>query len=357
MIKDVMNTRNPKIEWKIMLLAVMFLAAPTAAQKVGTSSLQFLKVMPTARATAMGDAYATLASGSDAVYWNPAGLANGTNIELTGTHIVWLFDTRQSTLAASLPAGEWGSFGVQLQYVDYGTMKVTQSKDLFVVRLPSGITYTNPGLSGETFSPSTYAIGVSYAKMLTDRFSAGVTAKYVRESLWNSSTVTLVNPLTGLAEEVNTFASVFLFDFGMQYNTGYRTIRIGVSIQNFGEQVKFARSKFPAPLAFRIGTAADLLGRDALFGESESNRITFAYDLFQPNDYGQQMHLGGEYAFEEAFFVRGGYKVDYDNDNFTAGAGIRQEITGLPFTIDYSFGAMGDYLPSVHRISVGVQFK
>ncbi len=33
------------------------------AQKVGTSSLQFLKVMPTARATAMGDAFVTLASG------------------------------------------------------------------------------------------------------------------------------------------------------------------------------------------------------------------------------------------------------------------------------------------------------
>jgi len=32
--------------------------------------------MPCARATAMGDAYSVIASGADAVFWNPAGLAS-----------------------------------------------------------------------------------------------------------------------------------------------------------------------------------------------------------------------------------------------------------------------------------------
>ena len=31
------------------------------------------------------------------------------------------------------------------------------------------------------------AIGLTYSKMLTDRFSIGVTGKYIRESIWNSS--------------------------------------------------------------------------------------------------------------------------------------------------------------------------
>lgn len=349
--------KRKRITSVLTILAVMlFCSAPVRAQKVGTSSLQFLKVMPTARAAAMGDAYSTLASGADAAFWNPAGLANSPDIEVTGTHILWLFDTRQSTLAASIPMGEWGTVGVNLQYVDYGSIDVTRPDRL--VFTGSGASYHyNPGLTGETFSPSSYVIGISYAQKMTDKFSAGLTAKYINESLWNSPTVTIVNPTTGGMETVNTYAHLFLFDFGMQYNTGYRSIRIGVAIQNFGQQVTFAKESFPAPLMFRIGTAADLIGPDALLGMSESNRLTFAFDLFQPNDYAQQMHIGAEYAFDEALFLRTGYKIYYDNDNITVGAGIRQEITGLPFTFDYSYGAMGDYLPSVHRLSLGVQFK
>jgi len=352
-----MNTRTLQSAAALLLALALITTAPLYGQKVGTSSLQFLKVMPSARATAMGDAFSTLASGSDAVFWNPAGLATGQNMEFSGTHILWLFDTRQSSLAASLPVAEWGgTLGIHLQYVDYGTINVTRTDQLAFVGSGSDLRY-NPGLTGETFNPSSYVFGVSYAQRMTDRFTAGITAKYIRESLWNSATIILTNPTTGAKEEVNTYAALFLFDFGMQYNTGYRSIRIGVSIQNFGQQVKFAKEAFPAPLMFRIGTAADLIGPDALMGTSESNRITLAYDLFQPNDYAQQMHLGTEYAFEEAFFVRAGYKIFYDNDSFTAGAGIRQDITGFPLTIDYSYGAMGDYLPSVHRLSLGVQFK
>ncbi|NUN71380.1 MAG: PorV/PorQ family protein [Bacteroidetes bacterium] len=352
-----MNTHTHTSAALLLLTLAFTAAAPLYGQKVGTSSLQFLKVTPTARASAMGDAYSTLAAGSDAVFWNPAGLAVGEQIEVTGTHILWLFDTRQSTLAGSFPLADLGgTVGLHLQYVDYGSIDVTRTDQLAFVGSGPDIHY-NPGLTGETFSPSSYVLGISYAQRMTDRFTAGITAKYIRESLWNSATIVLINPTTGAKEEVNTFASLFLFDFGMQYNTGYRSVRIGVSIQNFGEQVKFAKEAFPAPLMFRIGTAADLIGPDALLGASESNRITFAYDLFQPNDYAQQMHLGTEYAFDEAFFVRAGYKVYYDNDSFTAGAGIRQTFTGFPLSIDYSYGAMGDYLPSVHRLSVGVQFK
>ncbi len=69
------------------------------AQKVGTSSLQFLKVMPTARATALGDAYVTLAAGANAVFWNPAGLAAASVNDIAMTMTVWLFDTKQGALA------------------------------------------------------------------------------------------------------------------------------------------------------------------------------------------------------------------------------------------------------------------
>ena len=81
------------------MLLVMVWSGHLHAQKVGTSSLQFLKVMPTARATAMGDAYVSLASGADAVYWNAAGLTTLESHTLTSSVVLWLFDTKQVALA------------------------------------------------------------------------------------------------------------------------------------------------------------------------------------------------------------------------------------------------------------------
>jgi len=325
------------------------------AQKVGTSSFQFLKVMPTARATALGDAYSTLASGVDGVFWNPAGLTSARSHEIATTLTVWLFDTKQSAIAYAVPVGDLGTFGVHFQYVDYGEIEETRADQLAFVGTGSDLRY-NPGLTGRVFSPKAYVAGISYARQLTERFSAGVTAKYVSESLWDQATTVIVNEY-GESETVNTFARCFLFDFGMRYNTGFRSIELGISVQNLGSQVKFAKEEYPAPLAFRLGTAVNLLGEEALVLVDESNRLTLAYDIFQPNDYAQQMHIGLEYAFQEVFALRGGYKIHYDNDGLTAGGGVATHVAGVGLAFDYSFGTMGDYLGNVHRISLGVRFE
>ncbi len=340
----------------ITLMLIGIAAGQAVAQKVATSSLQFLKVMPTARATAMGDAFSTLATGADAVYWNPAGVALTENPEFAGTMTLWLFDSRQGALSFASSLGDWGNIGVQLQYVDFGSIQETSVDHLRFIGDPSLGNY-NPGLTGRTFSPSSYLVGVSYGRRFTEKFSAGVTAKFVSESLWDNKTASVVNPATGRPESINTFVRLFLFDFGMMYNTGFRSIRLGVAIQNFGQQVKFGKEAYPAPLTFRIGAAADVIGRNALLGESDLSRFTIAYDLFQPNDYAQQMHLGGEYAFDETVFLRLGYKFNYDSDGLAAGVGVQHSILGTRFGFDYSFGTMGKYLPNVHRISVGAQLQ
>jgi hypothetical protein len=250
--------------------------------------------------------------------------------------------------------GDWGSIGLQLQYVDYGSIRETSVDQLGFIGDPAAGNY-NYGFTGRTFSPASYVIGLTYARQLTDKFAAGITAKFVNESLWSASTMTVINQVSGAAEEVNTFARLFLFDFGMQYNTGFRSVRVGISIQNFGPHVKFAKEAYPAPLAFRIGGAADVIGRNALLQESAINRFTIAYDLFQPNDYAQQMHCGAEYALDETLFLRGGYKVNYDSDGLTAGVGVRHSMAGTTFAFDYSYGTMGEFLHAVHRLSVGAQ--
>jgi long-subunit fatty acid transport protein len=327
------------------------------SQKVGTSSLQFLKVMPTARATAMGDAFVSLASGADAVFWNPAGLTKLDNHEISSTLTMWLFDTKQVALAYGLPLGDLGTAGFQFQYIDYGRMDETRADAVDLVIPANGQPFFNAGLTGRSFTPYSYVLGVSYAKQFTDKFSAALTAKYAMESLWSDQIITLVNSVTGEKTTYKTYADVLLFDFGMLYNTGFRSVQLGVSVQNFGGQVKFADVAHPAPLAFRLGVSANLFGKEGLLFRDNMNRFTLAYDLFQPNDYEQQMHVGAEYSFSEIIALRAGYKVDYDSEGLTFGAGVHTDISGWPMSVDYSYGKMSEYLNTVHRISLGVQFR
>jgi len=337
----------------VMVALLLVVSSEALAQKVGTSSLQFLKVMPTARATAMGEAFAALPAGADAVFWNPAGLTVGNRHEVVSTLTLWLFGTKQGALGYALPIDDIGTIGMQVQYVDFGTIEETRVDQLQFVG-PAGNQVYNPGLTGTSFSPSTYLFGLSFARQLTEAFSAGVTVKYVRESLYNGGTLSVINPETGAAEEYKTYATVWLFDFGITYNTGFRSIRIGAAVQNFGSQVRFAREDYPAPLTFRLGAAADIMGPEGLFIPAGENRLTVAYDIHQPNDYAQQMHVGMEYAFQEVVALRAGYKSNYDNDGLTLGAGVKTGVGGVTLAFDYSYGSMGDYLAKVHRISLGV---
>jgi len=327
------------------------------AQKVGTSSLQFLKVMPTARATAMGDAYVSLSGGADATFWNPAGLTKLENHELSSTLTMWLFDTKQIALAYGLPMGDWGTLGFQFQYVDFGSIEETRADAVDLVVPPNGAPFFNAGLTGRTFTPYSYLVGLSYARAFTDKFSAALTVKYAMESLWSDQAITLVNSVTGEQTTYKTYADVVLFDFGMLYNTGFRSVQIGVAAQNFGPQVKFADAAHPAPLAFRLGVSANMFGKEGLLFQDETNRFTVAYDLFQPNDYRQQMHVGAEYSFSELVAMRVGYKFDYDSEGLTFGGGLHTDLAGWPVRFDYSFGKMSEFLNSVHRISLGVQFR
>jgi hypothetical protein len=314
------------------------LGQSAAAQKVGTTSMQFLKVMPTARGTAMGEAYTTLATGAEAVFWNPGGVAILHRPEFSLTYIDWIFDTRQGALSSALSLGDWGAVGLQLQYVDYGVFDEALA---------------NPArLTGQQFHPFTYLIGLTYARKLTDRFSAGLTAKFAHESLFSENSVVRTSA-DGLSEAVNTYTNGVLFDFGLVYDTGYRSLKIAASIQNFGASLKYARESSPAPMLFRLGIGGDLIGADGLLGAREDHRVSAAFDLFQPNDYTQQVHAGLEYEYAGTFAVRAGYKFNYDFEGFTIGAGFRQEIADLLLSFDYSFGSLGTYLGKVHRISLG----
>lgn len=333
-----------RVVWS--LCAIGMLAASTHAQKVGSTSMQFLKVMPCARATGMGDAYSVLASGAEAMFWNPSGLALAKNQELSLTYVDWIFDTRQGALSYALPLGNLGAVGLQLQYVDFGEFEETSLAAPYI-KNPGA-----PGMTGRTFRPFSYLVGITYARSITDRFSVGLSAKFAHESLFNGQTVSAMVS-QGAYENVKTWADGVLFDLGIRYSTGFRSVEIAASVQNFGANVEYAKESNPVPLLFRFGIAADVVGRDALLFSAEGSRLGVAFDLFQPNDYTQQEHVGIEYEFEETFALRAGYKFNYDYEGLTLGAGVKHDLGTVRLSLDYSYGSIGPYLGYVQRISLG----
>jgi hypothetical protein len=338
-----------KISFYVLpLFAIMLLPHSAAAQKVGSTSMQFLKVMPCARATALGDAYSVWASGAEAAFWNPAGVASVQGNEVSLTYLKWIFDTQQGALAYATSFEQFGAVAAQLQFVDFGSF------DEAIWSWP----YTGndqPGLTGRTFRPYAYLVGLTYANQLTDKFSTGVSIKYAHESLYDGGTIKAVT-VRGDTIDANTWANGLVFDFGLQYNTGFRTVRLGAAMQNFGANVQYASEGNPVPMSLRVGAAADLLGNDALLFSSEVNRLSVAFDMFQPNDYAQQAHAGVEYSYSEVVALRAGYKFNYDADGFTAGLGLRQSIDGMTLSFDYSYGSLNYNLGNAHRISLGARF-
>jgi hypothetical protein len=74
-----------------------------------------------ARATAMGSAFVSVADDSSALFWNPAGLGTLKQADITAHANSWLVDTARGSLALGLPLADLGGIGVAGTYTDYGS--------------------------------------------------------------------------------------------------------------------------------------------------------------------------------------------------------------------------------------------
>ena len=72
---------------------------------------------------------------------------------------------------------------------------------------------------------------------------------------------------------------------------------------------------------------------NALLFTSEDHNLLVAFDLFSPRDYDQQYNMGLEYSIFDTFFLRAGFKANYDTDGLGLGFGVKL----AKYRVDYSF--------------------
>jgi len=311
----------------LVLCAVSSPAFAQGFNNAGTSVANFLKIPVGARGTALGGAYSALSDDATSLYWNVAGIMGVRNNEVAFVHNEWLMDLTHEYVAGVFRAGEYGRLGLSITYLNIGEMEETSPSQ------PQG--------TGLFFSAYDVAIGVAYARQLTDRFALGLNTKYVSESIAKSS------------------ASGVAFDLGLLFRSEWNDLRIGATISNFGPDLKMSgdnlRNKLdpypttgdnPTDVPLLLETETYSLPIQFQFGASvtpytsESLALTTVLDVRDTRDFNQEIRLGAEVEIMNTFFLRGGTNVFLVEGDIFGGSDevvIQGSDTGDPTGIGPSY--------------------
>ncbi len=307
---------------------------PLGAQRAGISGLTPLKIEVSPRAAALGSANICLTADPYATYTNPATLDQLGGTGIATTHTLWAAGTHFSYLSLTQQFGV-GSFGLSVGGFNSG---VIEERTTF-----------QPGGTGRKVYASTFTLGLSYSKQLTDQFSWGTTVRLINERL---------------AEFVDNTAVI---DLGFLYETDIKELRFAVLVQNFGPTTTLSGFReidttfnsrpitldaYPAPTVFKLG-----LSLVPYRSEGDQHVITTLAQLNHPNDNAENIRLGVEYAYRQLLFLRMGYKINVDDQRLpTAGLGLRMRLGRHPMMLDYAFDPL-QFLGIVHRIGLSLHFS
>lgn len=339
-------TKKIKIFLLIISLFSLMVTNGFSQDKVGTSAAPFLGINIGGAATAMGGAYVSMASDASALYWNPGAISRLGHSQINFTHTQWFVNTDYNWAGIILNLKGVAAVGFNLGILDYGEEEVT------TVQQPEG--------TGERWSAQDLYGAISYAHNLTDRFSIGASAKFIQQKIYNES------------------ATGYAMDIGLLYITRFHGMRLGMSICNFGTDMKLdgkdlVRSydldpnnlgnnpnigtnlktvSWPIPLFYRVGASMDILS----MGESA---LMLSTDAVIPSDNSTIMNVGGEFNWNQLFFLRAGYKSlmrEDTQEGLTAGVGIKYLIPGLGrVSFDYAYNDFG-LLEEIHVLGIGFSF-
>jgi hypothetical protein len=322
--------------WRACGIGAMLLAAavtmPAAAQQgtqdntaYGGASGEFLLLGAGARGTALGGAYSALATDVTAMYYNAAGLAQLARPGVMLTASSYIADTKYAWAGMAFPvAGGVRAIGLSLGSFGFS------NQPIYTLDAPDG--------NGTNYSVRETFLSGTLAQNFSDRFSAGVSLKFVNDRLGSAK------------------GNAIALDFGTNFHAsvGARPIRASFVIQNLGTNLKhsgedlivgvtrtpppgtvdvpqepqsaqLSTSSWTLPVLFRVGVALDLISQG-------SNRLTVLSEFYQPNNTKAGGGAGFEWAMQNlgasgfSLAARGSYTVlaDRQTNDITLGMPTRE---------------------------------
>jgi hypothetical protein len=306
----------------LLLTLGFFSTFPAQALQPGDTGAVELKIPVGARPIAMGQAFVAVADDANAVYWNPAGLAQLGGSQVTVQYDVFIETITYFTGAAGFKLGNDMAAGLMVKMLSSG----------------SEPEYDNMGIpTGNTFSLSYMDIDLAAAYRLSYSFNIGLNLKYISKSL------------------AGTSATTFAADLGLMYKTPIPHLTAGLNVQNVGLPLKFDTVADPLPMNIKVGVAYKMF----------EDNFTLAYDMNFPNDNAISANLGGEYWYKDTLVGRFGYQFQGAIDQNQVGIGAKAglylgggiKITAFKTNIGLDYAWTNDgFLGSNHHFALDWYF-
>jgi hypothetical protein len=334
---------------KLLVLAIIVLllvsTASATTSKMGNAGATELRIPVGTRSTGMAGAVAGDVRGTEALFWNPAGVVGIEGTEAYISYRSYIADM-YVTYVGVVSRFSYGAIGVSAKVLSLGDLYVT--------------TETAWEGTGEVYSINIPVLGLTYAIDLTDRVYFGITGMYFTEKI------------------MDTQASGLAFDLGFQYMVPWNTLRLGLVMKNYGRRISYSGPGFEyavqvpgddpegAPRIMSLSSAPFELPSYFQIGlsyawEFANNRSLVLNGDFQSNNFSNdEWRLGGEYNFNDTFYLRGGYVFCGQSEYLygpAVGLGARFDLGNTVTCIDYSHTFVDSYFDDVPEISVRFEIK
>lgn len=356
----------------------------TPSDRVITTAVPFLMIAGDARASGMGDQGVATPADAYSQQWNPAKYAFIIDQQAVGLSYTpylreLVTDINLGQLLYYNRISERSAFAGSLRYFSLGTIQLRQS----IEEIPRPV------------EPNQFALDLSYALRLSERFSMAVTGRYLRSDL-------KIPGLDADASAANSFAvdiSAFYQSEEIAYGDFDGRWRGGINISNIGPKIKyddagqesFIPTNFKAGMGFdfildgnnTIGTYAeinkllvptpqdfdndgDIDAEDA----EEYNKISEFNAIFSswgdaPDGLSEELKevtwaLGAEYRYQESFAFRMGYFRESEEKGFrqflSLGAGFRYTSINIDVSYLFSTAKVQNPLEGTLRFSLAFNF-
>jgi hypothetical protein len=325
-----------------ILVGALFFAmvAPgSRAFAVAEAGVPSLTIPPGARPNGMGEAFVAVADDATAAWWNVGGMAFAKNRNLAFMHSQLVPDLATDVyyefLGYSSPAGDVGTWSVNLIYLTYGESIATD---------PSG---TPLG----TFTSWEGTLTASFAMQLAENIGAGISMKFIRVDY---------APEEFTQENVEGSGTSFAVDVGGLWKFPSQRLNVGLAVTNMGPNIAFIdrEQSDPLPITARLGAAWTALSDDVsnlLLTFDVEQSLVWLIDDDTDTRRSEIWHVGGEYRYVNLLAGRLGYVYDDDGD-FNAPTYGLGFIYKDKLSLDYANVPQAETLERVHRWSLYFTF-
>jgi hypothetical protein len=308
-----MSSRSSQARAAALVVLALLAGGSTAA--AAPSGFAFLEVPAGARASALAGAFASRADGVEATFWNPAGLASTTKLEIVGSHVEFFQQLRHEQFAFARPL--WGggvAAGLRAMY----TEAITERDEL--------------GNDVGTFGGHDLEFSLAYGRTVGQGLRAGGSFQVVRERIDESS------------------ATTWAMNGGLTWEP-VQPLRLSVSGHNLGPSAHYKLDDglpgeaVPLPAAVQAGASyAVAVGSGFDLRGSLETRLSRGRNAVAM--------VGAELGHVTGAAVRVGYRA---NDDATRmGFGVGYAFTALRLDYAYVPGLLD--LGDTHRFSFAAAF-